>query len=600
MSETLGQNIQPHTEDEAVNIPIDEDASAPAAVAAEAPEEAVAVVAAQEENAASSALKQEDIDAEYEDHDADANNKDSRDSPDYPRRRDYKGTNDTSHLRHGDSYNPRAAAAAGRSRSRSPVPGPRRSRSRSRSRDRNRSNRDRSRSRSRSRSPRSRSRSRSPHARRYRSMSVTSDNANGGVGGGRRNAADRAVASQIKSSEAAKRSKKECRVYVGNLAYSVKWNDLKDFMKAAGEVVFAEVLTLPNGMSKGCGIVEYEHPEDAQRAIRELSDTPLNDRNVFVREDREDEARYGSTPAAARPPPGGGGYGGRGFAGGRGGGGGYGGRGGYGGGAAAPGMGAYAHAQGGSQLYVGNLPYSVGWQDLKDLFRSAGNVIRADIQMGSDGRPKGSGIVVFANPGDAQNAINMYNGWEFQGRPLEVREDRFAGMGPPHGIAGGAPGGGGGGYGGGYGGGGGYGRGGGGGGYGGGGGRAGSSYAPAPRYSGGYANVPTGPSAGSGGASGPPSLQIYVRNLPWSTSNEDLVELFQTTGKVDEAEILYENGRSKGAGVVQFASAEEAETAIAKFSGYVYGGRALDLEFNRQWRDFPALRASGESTSIQM
>ncbi|CAD6960779.1 unnamed protein product [Tilletia laevis] len=343
--------------------------------------------------------------------------------------------------------------------------------------------------------------------------------------------------------------------------------------------------------------------------MRELSDTPLNDRNVFVRENREDEVRYGIATTTARPPVGG--HAPRGFAAGGGGRGGYGGGGGRGGfgGAPAPGMGAYAHAQGGPQLCVGNLPYSVGWQDLKDLFRSAGNVVRADIQNGADGRPKGSGIVVFSNPNDAHNAISMYNGWEFQGRPLEVREDRFAGMGPPHGVAsapgGGGPGfnaggwaggagGGGGGGGGGYrggpggGGGGGY-----GGGAGGGGGRAGSSYAPAPRYAGGYANVPTGPSGGGGGGGNPPSLQIYVKNLPWSTSNEDLVELFQTTGKVDEAEILYENGRSKGAGVVQFATTEEAETAIAKFSGYVYGGRALDLEFNRQWRDFAAVRAGG-------
>ncbi|KAK0549462.1 g-strand binding protein [Tilletia horrida] len=351
-------------------------------------------------------------------------------------------------------------------------------------------------------------------------------------------------------------------------------------MTIAGDVVFAEVLTLPNGMSKGCGIVEYERPEDAQRAIRELSDTPLNDRNVFVREDREDEARYGTAPPPVRGAPAAG-YGGRGgYAGGRGGyaGSSYGGR-----GAPAPGMGAYAHAQGGSQLYVGNLPFSVGWQDLKDLFRSAGNVIRADVQTGADGRPKGSGIVVFSNAADAANAINMYNGWDFQGRPLEVREDRFAGMGPPHGVGS-------------FGGGGGYGAGAGAGGYrggyGGGVGRGGSSYASsAPRYSGGFANVPTGPAGGASG--GAPSQQIYVKNLPWSTSNEDLVELFQTTGKVDEAEILYENGRSRGVGVVQFATVEEAETAIAKFSGYVYGGRALDLEFHRTWRDFAALRANG-------
>nr|CDI53916.1 rna-binding domain-containing protein [Melanopsichium pennsylvanicum 4] len=80
-----------------------------------------------------------------------------------------------------------------------------------------------------------------------------------------------------------------------------------------------------------------------------------------------------------------------------------------------------------------------------------------------------------------------------------------------------------------------------------------------------------------------PTVQIFVKNLPWSTSNEDLVELFQTTGKVDEAEILFEHGRSKGTGVVQFASVEDAETAIAKFNNYVYGGRPLDIEFNRRW-----------------
>lgn len=83
--------------------------------------------------------------------------------------------------------------------------------------------------------------------------------------------------------------------------------------------------------------------------------------------------------------------------------------------------------------------------------------------------------------------------------------------------------------------------------------------------------------------------------LPWSTSNEDLVELFQTTGKVDEAEILFEGGRSKGVGVVQFATVGEAETAIAKFNTYVYGGRSLEIEFNRSWRDFASLRSSGDA-----
>ena len=98
------------------------------------------------------------------------------------------------------------------------------------------------------------------------------------------------------------------------------------------------------------------------------------------------------------------------------------------------------------------LPYTVGWQDLKDLFRQAGKeshpltlvgkrpdnlltrlrivrtgtVIRADVHLGPDGRPKGSGIVVFESPDDARNAIQQFNGYDWQGRMLEVREDRFA------------------------------------------------------------------------------------------------------------------------------------------------------------------------------
>jgi RNA recognition motif-containing protein len=86
------------------------------------------------------------------------------------------------------------------------------------------------------------------------------------------------------------------------------------------------------------------------------------------------------------------------------------------------------------------LPYQAGWQDLKDLFRTAGNIIRADINIGADGRPKGSGTVVFETPKDAQQAISksnpfhtlrpncdpklvgMYHGFDWYGRTLEVRE----------------------------------------------------------------------------------------------------------------------------------------------------------------------------------
>jgi hypothetical protein len=49
------------------------------------------------------------------------------------------------------------------------------------------------------------------------------------------------------------------------------------------------------------------------------------------------------------------------------------------------------------------------------------------------------------------------------------------------------------------------------------------------------------------------------------------VELFETTGVVEQAEILFDGARSKGAGVVQFSQVPEAETAIGMYTVFIYG-----------------------------
>ena len=66
-----------------------------------------------------------------------------------------------------------------------------------------------------------------------------------------------------------------------------------------------------------------------------------------------------------------------------------------------------------TQLFVGNLPYRVRWQDLKDLFRQAGTILRADVAMGPDGRSRGFGTVVFATDYDADRALKMFNGYAY-------------------------------------------------------------------------------------------------------------------------------------------------------------------------------------------
>jgi RNA recognition motif-containing protein len=57
-------------------------------------------------------------------------------------------------------------------------------------------------------------------------------------------------------------------------------------MRAAGEVTRADVLMKPSGLSKGCGIVEFATPAQAQAAIRTLNDSMLLDRQIIVREVR--------------------------------------------------------------------------------------------------------------------------------------------------------------------------------------------------------------------------------------------------------------------------------------------------------------------------
>ncbi|BEI97940.1 hypothetical protein CcaverHIS631_0302390 [Cutaneotrichosporon cavernicola] len=76
-------------------------------------------------------------------------------------------------------------------------------------------------------------------------------------------------------------------------------------------------------------------------------------------------------------------------------------------------------------LFVGNLPYRVRWQDLKDFFRKAGTVLRADVSLGPDNRSRGYGNVLMGSREDAARAIDRFNGFTWQTRTLEVRPDRL-------------------------------------------------------------------------------------------------------------------------------------------------------------------------------
>lgn len=69
----------------------------------------------------------------------------------------------------------------------------------------------------------------------------------------------------------------------------VEWQDLKDYFKSAGEVTYADVFKLPDGRSRGCGIVEFASPADATNAIETLNDTDFKGRLLYVREDNKED-----------------------------------------------------------------------------------------------------------------------------------------------------------------------------------------------------------------------------------------------------------------------------------------------------------------------
>ena len=89
------------------------------------------------------------------------------------------------------------------------------------------------------------------------------------------------------------------------------------------------------------------------------------------------------------------------------------------------------------KLYVGNLPFSVTDDLLKQHFAQAGNVVSAQVIIDKmSGRPRGFGFVEMATEDDAANAIKMFNGQQMDGRALTVnvarpREERSGGGGRP-------------------------------------------------------------------------------------------------------------------------------------------------------------------------
>src|SRR3982074_402115 len=75
------------------------------------------------------------------------------------------------------------------------------------------------------------------------------------------------------------------------------------------------------------------------------------------------------------------------------------------------------------------------------------------------------------------------------------------------------------------------------------------------------------------------SMKLYVGNLAFQTTSQELQELFAQAGTVESAAVVEDRdtGRSRGFGFVEMSSKEEGAAAIAQFNGKEVNGRALNV-----------------------
>ncbi|NP_001354716.1 ribonucleoprotein A, chloroplastic [Zea mays] len=177
------------------------------------------------------------------------------------------------------------------------------------------------------------------------------------------------------------------------------------------------------------------------------------------------------------------------------------------------------------KLFVGNLPFSVDSAQLAGLFEQAGSVEMVEVVYDRmTGRSRGFGFVTMSSAEEAGAAVEQFNGYTFQGRPLRVN------CGPPPPRDGSAP--------------------------------------RAPRGGGG---------GGGGGSFVDSGNKVYVGNLAWGVDNSTLENLFSEQGQVLDAKVIYDrdSGRSRGFGFVTYGSAEEVNNAISNLDGIDLDGRQI-------------------------
>ncbi|KAG5672658.1 hypothetical protein PVAND_002770 [Polypedilum vanderplanki] len=232
------------------------------------------------------------------------------------------------------------------------------------------------------------------------------------------------------------RSAESRRIYVSNIAYEVRWQDLKDlFRREVGEVAFVELFNDESGKPRGCGIVEFVSADSVNAALDKMNRYELNGRSLVIKEDsgndrdkygyvikpqgnysrrdRDDDRSYNDSSSRS-----------------------------HGGGGGGNGSNLDCHNTYGlsvkfleglgitqgplhNKVFVANLDYKVDAKKLKQVFKLAGKVISVDLSLDKDGNSRGFAVVEYDHPVEAVQAISMFDRQILYDRRMTVRLDRI-------------------------------------------------------------------------------------------------------------------------------------------------------------------------------
>ncbi|XP_015517238.1 myelin expression factor 2 [Neodiprion pinetum] len=245
--------------------------------------------------------------------------------------------------------------------------------------------------------------------------------------------------SRERNDRSAGRKVSDRRIYVSNIPYDFRWQDLKDlFRNEVGKVAHVELFMDENDKPRGCGIVEFEDADSVKIAVDKMHRFDIKGRKLVVKEDydveRDKYGRLASTRNNDRPredrfrdpprssggrqnmqTPVGGGSGGGG------------------------GDNKFGNTYGLStqfleslgisgplvtRVFVANLDYKVDEKKLLEVFKLAGKVLHVELGKDKDGKSRGFGVVEYDHPVESVQAISMLHNQQLFDRRMTVRLDR--------------------------------------------------------------------------------------------------------------------------------------------------------------------------------